>query len=139
MELWQYKQLKQPKKSKYKAKRVVLKGEKFDSKAESKEWLELCERQRKGEIGNLYRQYSFALIPTRTYGTETVRGCKYIADFFYEDYKLGWVAQDTKGMPTEAYKVKKKIFLEKYVATGEITFIESGKEKKIYKKNEKRC
>lgn len=135
MEDWQYALLKKPKKSKYKAKKVVLDKKTFDSKAESKEWLELCQRQKNGEIGNLYRQYSFILIPTRKYGTETVRGCKYIADFFYEDKDLGWVAQDTKGFPTETYVVKKKLFLEKYVATGQVVFIESGKEKKIYKKN----
>lgn len=136
MEKWQYALLKQPK-SKYKAKKTKVDGLTFDSKKESKEWATLCMLQKAGQIEELYRQYSFPLIPTRKYGNETVRGCKYIADFFYRDKDLGWVAQDTKGYQTAEYKVKKKLFLEKYVWTGQCVFIESGSEKKIYKKNEK--
>lgn len=139
MELWQYKQLKQPKvkkekKSKYHSTKVVVGGIKFDSKAEAEEWKDLCERQRKGEIEELARQVTFHLTPKRKYESETSHAMSYRADFVYNDKKLGWVVQDTKGYQTAEYKVKKKIFLEKYVWTGKCVFIESGKEKKVYKK-----
>lgn len=134
MEAWQYRMLKQPKKSKYKAKKTVVDGMTFDSKKESKEWATLCMLQKAGQIDELYRQVAFPLIPTIKYGDETVRGCKYFADFYYHDKDLGWVAQDTKGYQTPDYKIKKKLFLQKYVYTGQLIFIESGKDKKIYKK-----
>lgn len=120
---------------KYGNQKYSVNGILFDSKKEANQWYELKMLERAGEISELERQKPFELIPTRNYSGVCVRGCKYIADFYYFDKKRNeYVAQDSKGFATESYKVKKKIFLEKYVNTGKCSFLESGNKPIFYKK-----
>ena len=35
--------------------------------------------------------------------------CKYIADFKYKDYHGDWVIEDTKGIITQVFSLKKKL------------------------------
>lgn len=121
--------------NKYGNKKYIADGIQFDSKKEGMRYLELKLLQKAGKIERLILQKPFELIPTRKYGKETVRGCKYVADFYYWDKENNeYVAEDTKGFETAEYKVKKKIFLEKYVLTGMCSFLEYGEKIKIYKK-----
>ena len=66
-----------------------------------------------GEIYALQRQVSFVLIPVQKdeAGKMIEREVKYIADFTYrnKDYKL--VVEDTKGMKTKEYIIKRKLML----------------------------
>lgn len=125
---------------KYKNQKYIVDGVLFDSKKEASRWYELAMLSRAGEITQLQRQKPFELIPTRNYSGVCVRGCKYIADFYYYDKQLkSYVAEDTKGFATPEYKVKKKIFLEKYVNNGDLVFFENGKDKIFYKKIKKSC
>lgn len=118
--------------SKYGNQKYQVDNRLFDSKKEAERYCELKMLLKAGEIKELELQKPFELIPTRSYSGGTVRGCKYIADFYYYDGKLkSYVAEDTKGFATESYKIKKKIFLEKYVANGDLVFFENGK-KQIY-------
>lgn len=113
-------------------------GRLFDSKKEAVRFHELMLLQKAGKIRALVCQREFPLIATRKYGNETVRGCKYIADFYYYDIEHDeYVVEDVKGFPTPEYIVKKKIFLEKYVYTGECSFIEYGQKIKYFKKMKK--
>lgn len=116
--------------SKYGNKKVTLDGITFDSKKEAKRWYELCYLQRGGLIWDLQRQVEFILIPSQyeTYerygkngqrlkdGVRTIeKECKYVADFVYHDSSTGRVVvEDTKGMKTEAYRIKKKLMLQVY-------------------------
>ena len=124
---------------KYKNQKYIVDGQLFDSKKEANQWCELKLLEKAGEICHLERQKPFELIPTRYYGGVCVRGCKYIADFYYYDNRKNeYVAQDTKGYMPDSYIIKKKIFLEKYVNTGICSFFESGNNQLFYKKNEKK-
>ena len=94
-------------------KRIVVNGEKFDSKREYERWLVLKDMEKAGEIGNLQRQIRIPL-----WGKEdmirTATGLQmhYVADFGYFDNKLGvYVYEDAKGWPTDVYKMKKAILL----------------------------
>lgn len=111
--------------TKYRNKRVRIGDESFDSKKEYHRWLELQILEDAGVIRKLERQVKFVLIPAqREPETITQRGRKipgkviereavYYADFVYEmDGEI--VVEDTKGMKTDVYILKRKLMLEKY-------------------------
>ena len=109
--------------SKYHSKKVTIDGITFDSKKEANRWCELRLLERAGQIQHLERQKVFELIPTQReilpeldrYGNHKIgrvieRPCKYIADFvYYENGKM--VVEDTKGMRTSDYIMKRKLML----------------------------
>ena len=65
--------------------------------------------ERAGEIDNLERQVKFELIPTqKKNGKVLERACSYVADFVYNE-NGEQVVEDTKGIRTEAYKIKRKM------------------------------
>lgn len=95
-------------KNKYKNKKVVYDGIKFDSKKEGAYYLKLKLLEEKGIISDLKLQVKFELQPKFQFGNKTIRAINYIADFTYiQDNKLHIV--DTKGMRTDVYKLKKKM------------------------------
>jgi hypothetical protein len=109
--------------SKYRNKKITIDGITFDSKKEANRWYELCLLERAGQIQHLERQKAFELIPTQReilpeldsngkhkVGRVIERPCKYIADFvYYENGKM--VVEDTKGIKTSDYIMKRKLML----------------------------
>ena len=101
--------------SKYKAKKVVVDGITFDSKKEARRYKELKLLERAGVIKDLVLQPSFLLQDKFKYKDKTEHKIKYIADFKYLDTKTGkTVVEDVKGYKTDVYKLKRKLFLNKY-------------------------
>lgn len=106
--------------NKYRAKKVEADGQKFDSKAEYRRWQELKLLEAAGEIKDLRRQVEYVLIPEqrepgngKKKGKLLERKCAYRADFVYE--KDGeTVVEDTKGVKTKDYIIKRKLMLERY-------------------------
>lgn len=95
--------------SKYKAVKTIVDGMKFDSKKEAKRYQELKLLEQSNEIKELQLQVPFILIDKSEYG----RVIKYIADFVYiRDGKK--VVEDCKGFRTDVYRLKKRLFEEKY-------------------------
>lgn len=101
--------------SKYRSKKTVVDGQKFDSKKEARRYQELLLLEKAGEIKNLSRQVKFVLIPTQRDETGKVveRECSYKADFTYEE-GIKTVVEDVKGYRTEAYIIKRKLMLWRY-------------------------
>lgn len=118
-------------KNKYKAKRVEVDGEVFDSKREARRWLELRKMVDTGEIKNLCRQVEYTLIPRqRDVPTETyARGDKkgqfkpgrllerevcYVCDFQYQ-WNGKTVVEDVKGYTGggayTVFSIKRKLML----------------------------
>ena len=108
--------------SKYNNRKVRRDGLTFDSKKEHKRYNELLLLEQAGEIRNLRRQVKFVLIPTQREpsqigtrggvkkGKLLERECAYIADFVYtENGKI--VVEDTKGLRTKDYIIKRKLML----------------------------
>ena len=93
--------------NKYGAKKVVVDGQVFDSKKEYHRWCELRLLERAGKIKGLCRQVSYELIPKQN----GERACTYVADFVYKDSTGNTVVEDTKGVRTDAYRIKKKLML----------------------------
>lgn len=105
------------KRAKYGNRKVELDGETFDSMKEANRWAELTLMQRAGEIYELKRQVPFVVIPIQKGedGKVLEREVRYIADFTYRrmtDHRL--VVEDTKGMKTREYIIKRKLMLYRH-------------------------
>lgn len=95
--------------NKFHNQKVKTKEGTFDSKKEYHRWNELKLLRKAGVIHSLERQVPFILINKSKYGREI----RYIADFVYkENGKV--VVEDTKGVKTDVYKLKKRLMAERY-------------------------
>lgn len=124
---------------KYRNKKVTTPdGETFDSKKEYRRWMQLKGMEDAGEIRHLRRQVKYTLIPAQYDGGAKGKGkliereCSYISDFVYEiphdspgitKYGMGFVeidggaetvVEDTKGIRTKDYIIKRKLMLYLY-------------------------
>lgn len=89
---------------KFGAKRTVVDGVAFPSKKEARRWSELLLLERAGKISQLTRQNSYDLVVN---GMSVGR---YVADFGYLEAGVR-VTEDSKGMLTPVYRLKKKLML----------------------------
>lgn len=97
--------------AKYGNRKVIRDGIEFDSIKECQRYCELKLMQRAGVISDLQLQVSFELIPTqRIDGKVVERAVNYIADFVYKQDGQK-VVEDTKGMRTKEYIIKRKLML----------------------------
>ena len=95
--------------NKFKNKRVKNNLGNFASKLEYKHFLLLKAREQKGDISHLKKQVRIKLGRSKE--------CKvyYVADFvFYDNINEIWVVMDSKGKPTDTFKVKYKWVLDTY-------------------------
>lgn len=99
--------------NKYRNKKVVIDNIKFDSKLEADRYVELKLLQRAKVISNLKLQVPFVLQEGFKKNGKSYQAIKYIADFVYEE-KERIVVEDTKGVETDVFKIKHKLFEKKY-------------------------
>ena len=100
--------------SKYHSKKVVVDGITFDSEKEARRYGELMALRLAGEIRDLELQKSFDLIPVQrdSAGRVVERAVRYKADFYYYDIlRRCYVVEDTKGVRTDDYIIKRKLML----------------------------
>lgn len=99
--------------SKYHAKKTVVDGITFDSKREADRYLILKGMEGDGSIEDLRRQVRYELIPAFDVDGRHYRPVFYVADFVYrEDGRE--VVEDVKGMRTDVYRLKSKLFARRY-------------------------
>lgn len=99
--------------SKYHAKKTVVDGITFDSRKEADRYLVLKGMEEDGSIEDLRRQVRYELVPAFDVDGRHYRPVFYVADFVYvEDGKT--VVEDVKGMKTDAYRLKSKLFARRY-------------------------
>jgi len=106
--------------NKYRNIPTVVDGLRFASKAEARRYQELCLLQRAvavytaNSVRWFIRQPSFDL----------PGGVRYIADFLviWDDGRI--TVEDVKGVETQVFKIKKKLFEEKY---GPLTIIKGAR------------
>lgn len=97
--------------SKYNNVKTVVDGIKFDSKREAERYKELKLLEKAGLISNLRLQPRYELQPKFKKLGVNYRCIEYVADFEYHDVKTDkLVVEDVKGMKTDVYKLKKKMF-----------------------------
>lgn len=99
--------------SKYHARETVIDGITFDSRREADRYLVLKSMEKDGLIENLRRQVRYELVPAFDVDGKHYRPVFYVADFVYvEDGKE--IVEDVKGMRTDTYKLKSKLFARRY-------------------------
>ena len=104
----------QEKPSKYHSRKVTVDGITFDSAKEARRYGELKLLEKAGEIYDLQRQVPFVVIPEQKdeNGKVIEREVKYIADFTYKEKgSLRRTVEDTKGLKTKEYIIKRKLML----------------------------
>jgi hypothetical protein len=101
--------------TKYHAKLTIIDGIKFASKKEASRYAELKLLQKAGIIKTFSLQPEFVLQEGyRRKDGKAIRAIKYIADFKVE-YPDGHIEiEDTKGMQTDVFKLKRKLLEAKY-------------------------
>lgn len=100
--------------SKYNNKKTIVDNIKFDSKAEANRYIELKMLEKARKISDLELQPKFILQEKYINNKgEKIRAITYKADFCYlEGNKI--VVEDVKGVETKEFKIKKKLFENKY-------------------------
>ena len=112
--------------NKYKNKKIVRNGETFDSLKEYRRYIELSLLEKAGTIQGLKRQVVYDLLPAqyeqvsmadyikskgrKARGKCLERAVKYVADFVYTE-NGETVVEDTKGVRTKDYIIKRKMLL----------------------------
>lgn len=83
----------------------------FSSKAEMRRYNELRLLQKAKKIKDLAIQPKFLLLKGFTKNGKVYRPIHYVADFIYYDIeKKKKVVEDVKGLETEVFKLKEKLF-----------------------------
>lgn len=109
--------------AKYHNKRTTVDGITFDSKKEAQRYSELKILERGGKISQLVLQPRFELQESFKKNGKTYRKIEYVADFMYRDNEKNvTIVEDVKGVKTDVYKLKRKMF-EKVYKTLSITEI----------------
>lgn len=105
-------------KNKYNAKKCVFKGIEFDSRKEGVRYLELESMQKRGEISDLELQPEYLLqekFQSYKNGKDvTIQPMHYTPDFRYRDKDGVLIVEEVKGMKTEPYRMRLKLFLYRY-------------------------
>lgn len=105
--------------NKYGTVKTKVNGIVFDSMMEAKRYKQLMMLEKAGEIQNLLLQPKFPLVDGFKYNGKKIRGIDYVADFIYEeDDKV--VVEDVKGLKTQAYIIKSKMFIKKYMIENDV-------------------
>lgn len=93
---------------------IINHGIRFDSRKEALRWDELLHLERIGVIKNLQRQVPYVLQDAyTTRDGRRIRKIKYIADFVYEQGGET-IVEDAKGVQTDVFKLKRKLFEYRY-------------------------
>ena len=101
--------------SKYGARKTVVDGITFASGKEARRYAELKLMERAGAIRDLQLQPRYELqAGFRDGNGNAVRKIEYVADFYYVEKGGLRVAEDVKGVRTDVYKLKRKLFMARY-------------------------
>ena len=108
--------------NKYGAIKTTVGNKTYDSKKEAHRAMVLKSMQEQGLISNLKEQQRFVLQESYMNNKgKKIRQIEYVADFTYTQDERQ-IVEDCKGIKTDVYKLKKKIFEYKY---PQYDFIES--------------
>lgn len=101
--------------SKYHAQKTTVDGITFDSRKEADRYLVLKGMEEDGAISGLRRQVRYELIPAFDVDGRHYRPVFYVSDFTYTDGETGKeIVEDVKGMRTDTYRLKSKLFARRY-------------------------
>jgi len=105
--------------SRYGAHKCEINGVIFDSVLEGMYYAHLLDLKRCGYLKSFERQVSYTLMKGFTHKAtgKKVRPVTYIADFVLEDPDGNVLVVDVKGKKTPEFRIKEKLFMEKFPDT----------------------
>lgn len=115
--------------SKYHARKTIVDGICFDSKAESLYYLTLKEKLNTGQIHTLTLQPRYTLQDSFRKNGKTYRKIEYVADFEVTHVDGEKEVIDVKGFKTKDFLIKRKLF-EKVYEDYTLTLVDVGRKKK---------
>lgn len=95
--------------NKYRNKKTVYDGYKFDSIVEKDYYKHLKRKEEEGLIKNLTLQKRFILQPAFKHNGKTIRAITYTSDFYYITADGQETVIDVKGVLTAEFKIKLKL------------------------------
>ena len=110
--------------NKYNARRVTIDGVTYDSQAESRRGVELAMMEKGGAISGLRVHPRYLIVDRFVHEGHVIRASYYEADFEYIENGRR-IVEDVKGVVTEVFGLKKKLFLLRYGATHELRIIKA--------------
>ena len=108
--------------TKYRNEPRMYDGILFDSKLEARRYAILSTAEQNGQIENLEIQPKFELQERFRLNGKWVRAITYKADFSYWQGGIRYV-EDTKGVETAAFKIKKKLLIYRYLYLEKSNFV----------------
>lgn len=100
--------------NKYRNKKMVLNGRVYDSKKEMLRALQLKQMEKMGMISDLQEQVRFTLQESFVNNCgKKIREICYVADFVYNENGKQ-IVEDCKGIRTDVFKIKHKMFEKRY-------------------------
>lgn len=99
---------------KYKNSKTVVNGITFDSKKEANYYTKLLALMAAGVVTRIKRQPVYLIQEGYRKNGKAVRKIEYVADFEVEYASGRTEIVDVKGMKTDVYRLKKKLFEYKY-------------------------
>ncbi|GIN93348.1 hypothetical protein J22TS1_43990 [Siminovitchia terrae] len=126
MSIAEYRKVKR-KPSKYRNKKVKVDGYEFDSIAESKYYQQLKWLQECKEIASFRLQPRYLLQEAFKKGAKTHRKIEYIADFEIHHKDGSIEVVDVKGVKTDVFRMKEKMFHKRYSHKLSIVGYKNGK------------
>lgn len=112
------------KKPKYNNRKVEIDGHKFDSKLEAQYYTFLKRKKATGKIKDFSLQPRYTLQETFKRDGKTYRSITYIADFEVLHNDGSTQVIDVKGMMTDVFKIKAKMFTKLY---GKLYLVKSSR------------
>lgn len=98
------------KRNKYGNRKTEIDGIKFDSQKEAEYYCQLKLLKRAGEIKDFGMQQRYELLPTFKKNGMTFKSVTYVADFVIVNNDGTTEVVDVKGMETQVFKIKQKLF-----------------------------
>jgi len=101
--------------NKFGNRKTELDGIQFDSRKESERYRELSFMLQAGQISGLETQPKFLIIEGVKWGKKKLSHKHYIADFRYTRSDGVTIIEDVKGVKTPVYRLKKQLFILRYI------------------------
>jgi hypothetical protein len=99
--------------NKFNARKVPLDGYVFDSQLEATRYGQLKQMVMAGEISHLSIHPKYVVLDDFSYRGKHTSGITYVADFEYLEKGI-FVVEDVKGVETAVFKIKEKLFKNKF-------------------------
>jgi hypothetical protein len=100
--------------SRYGNVKTTVDGITFDSKMEARFYEFVKELRMTGKIGAFEMQVKYEIFPAYTFNGKKVRKVEYVADFVVYHHDGTEEIIDVKGVETDVFKLKRKMFEYKY-------------------------